>query len=155
PSDFDQSDPSVIGGTPVDMSHLIPTGPNQLPSDGEAADPDHSDQGSSAAAASFRDSARFRTAGAGIDLNQLEDAYEKLGTLYAFMHAISRTIKRTELLELIAAKILEIFPQGRSVGVYLKNTQDVSKTSLTLCHFAGPEGASSSQRLGRDLSPLV
>jgi serine phosphatase RsbU (regulator of sigma subunit)/pSer/pThr/pTyr-binding forkhead associated (FHA) protein len=91
-----------------------------------------------------RESARFRAEVATVDLNQLEDAYEKLGTMYAFMQAISKTIHKQELLELIAGKILEIYPAARSVGIYLRarvrNTPDESLFQLV--HFAGVEEAS-------------
>lgn len=66
----------------------------------------------------------YEARAAGVDLNLLEDAYEKLGTLYGFMQAISKTIDRAELFELVTAKVHEIFPQSRTVGIYLLNTAD-------------------------------
>ncbi len=63
----------------------------------------------------------YQATAAAVDLNQLEDAYEKLGTLYGFMQAISKTIDRTELFELVTAKVREIYPQARSVSIFLKN----------------------------------
>jgi serine phosphatase RsbU (regulator of sigma subunit) len=89
-----------------------------------------------------RESAQFRAEVADVDLNQLEDAYAKLGTMYAFMQAISKTIHKQELLELIAGKILEIYPAARSVGIYLrapreKSAPDDDRTPFHLVHFAG------------------
>ena len=93
-----------------------------------------------------RESARFRAEVASVDLNQLEDAYENLGTMYAFMQAISKTIHKQELLELIAGKILEIYPAARSVGIYLRaararNAPDDDESPFQLIHFAGPDDA--------------
>jgi len=91
-----------------------------------------------------RESARYRAEVATVDLNQLEDAYEKLGTMYGFMQAISKTIHRRELLELIAGKILEIYPAARSVGIYLRPARDKNapvddEGGFHLVHFAGAE----------------
>jgi serine phosphatase RsbU (regulator of sigma subunit)/pSer/pThr/pTyr-binding forkhead associated (FHA) protein len=90
-----------------------------------------------------RESAKFRAELATVDLNQLEDAYEKLGTMYGFMQAISKTIDKQELLELIAGKILEIYPASRSVGIYLRDRsvavpgQPLDHGAFHLIHFAG------------------
>ena len=92
-----------------------------------------------------RESAKFRAEVATVDLNQLEDAYEKLGTMYAFMQAISKTIHKQELLELIAGKILEIYPAARSVGIYLRarvRNGDNDENEFQLVHFGGPEEVS-------------
>lgn len=88
---------------------------------------------------SARESSKYRAEVATVDLNQLEDAYEKLNTLYAFMQAISKTIDRRELLELIARKILGIYPAARSVGIYLRAARDpnVVEDRFVLIHFAG------------------
>lgn len=82
------------------------------------------------------DSMSFQAAGAVVDLNQLEDAYEKLGTVYAFMHAISKTIDKSQLLALIANKILEIYPQARTVGIYLRRGPE-AETPFHLSHHVG------------------
>jgi serine phosphatase RsbU (regulator of sigma subunit)/pSer/pThr/pTyr-binding forkhead associated (FHA) protein len=92
-----------------------------------------------------RESAKFRAEIATVDLNHLEDAYQKVGTLYAFMQAISKTIHKRELLELIAGKVLEIYPAARSVGIYLraargKNAGD-DEAPFHLVHLAGDEDA--------------
>lgn len=55
-----------------------------------------------------------------VDLTQLQDAHQKLGTLYAFMKAISSTIDRGELLWLIGAKLRQVYPVARSVAIYLR-----------------------------------
>jgi serine phosphatase RsbU (regulator of sigma subunit) len=55
-----------------------------------------------------------------VDLTQLQDAYQKLGTLYSFMRAISSTLDRGELLRLIGAKIRDVYPLARSVAVYVR-----------------------------------
>jgi serine phosphatase RsbU (regulator of sigma subunit) len=92
-----------------------------------------------------RESAQFRAEVAAVDLNQLEDAYQKLGTMYAFMQAISKTIHRRELLELIAERVLAIYPAARSVGIYLRAARDKSaiddETPFQLVHLAGAEDA--------------
>lgn len=82
-----------------------------------------------------------------VDLVQLEDAYHKLGTLYAFMRAISSTIDRSELLRLIGTKIREVYPSARSVAIYERvSLVDGTPESATeirpgsgfhLAHFAG------------------
>lgn len=90
-----------------------------------------------------QESSRFRAVAASVDLNQLEDAYERLGTMYAFMQAISKTIHKRELLELIAGKVLEIYPAARSVGIYLRRPRDEGseevESPLQLIHFAGDD----------------
>jgi serine phosphatase RsbU (regulator of sigma subunit) len=82
-------------------------------------------------------SSHFEAEAAVVDLNLLEDAYDKLGTLYGFMQAISKTLDRNELLELIAAKLREIYPQASSVGVYLRSPDDGPPFVLT--HLVGVE----------------
>lgn len=84
-----------------------------------------------------RESARFRAEVAPVDLNQLEDAYEKLGTMYGFMQAISKTIHKQELLELIAGKVLEIYPAARSVGIYLRAPKLAVPVPRTTAPLAG------------------
>ena len=94
-----------------------------------------------------RESAQFRSEVAPVDLNQLEDAYEKLGTMYAFMQAIGKTIDRRELLDLIAEKTLEIYGAARSVGIYLRVAATPAERQLghaaapvyELVHFANAE----------------
>jgi phosphoserine phosphatase RsbU/P len=72
-----------------------------------------------------------------VDLTQLEDAYQKLGTLYSFMQAISTTIDRGELLRLIGGKIREIYPSARSLGVYLRTGPERGAAGLQLAHHSG------------------
>lgn len=83
-----------------------------------------------------RESAQFRSEVAPVDLNQLEDAYEKLGTMYAFMQSIGKTIDRRELLDLIAEKTLAIYGAARSVGIYLR--VPVTPAQRQLGHAASP-----------------
>ncbi|MBS2015051.1 MAG: SpoIIE family protein phosphatase [Deltaproteobacteria bacterium] len=93
---------------------------------------------------SARESSKYRAEVATVDLNQLEDAYEKLNTLYAFMQAISKTIDRRELLDLIARRILAIYPAARSVGIYLRAPRDPKvpgHDQFVLIHFAGDREA--------------
>lgn len=71
-----------------------------------------------------------------VDLTQLEGAYDKLGTLYAFMQAISTTIDRSELLDLIGTKLRDVYPPATSVGIYLRGVPD---EQFTLAHFVGGE----------------
>lgn len=71
-----------------------------------------------------------------VDLGQLEDAYDKLGTLYSFMQAISQTIDTTELLELIVAKTREIYQVANGVGIYLL-ARDNGASAFKLAHFVG------------------
>ncbi|MBX3206866.1 MAG: SpoIIE family protein phosphatase [Labilithrix sp.] len=72
-----------------------------------------------------------------VDLTQLEDAYRKLGTLYAFMQAISSTIDKGELLRLIGGKLREIYPTARAVGIYLRKGSAEGAAAFQLAHFAG------------------
>lgn len=74
---------------------------------------------------------RFRAEAANVDLFQLEDAYRKLTTLYAFMQAISTTIDRGELLSLISRRILDVYPTARGVAIYL---YDPDASEFVLCH---------------------
>lgn len=71
-----------------------------------------------------------------VDLTQLEDAYQKLGTLYSFMQAISTTIDRTELLRLIGGKIREVYLSARSVRIYERKQRD-GVAVFEPAHFAG------------------
>ncbi len=71
-----------------------------------------------------------------VDLGQLEDAYDKLGTLYSFMQAISQTIDSTDLLELIGGKTREIYQAANGVGIYLLN-RDNGVSAFRLAHFVG------------------
>lgn len=72
-----------------------------------------------------------------LDLNQLEDAYEKLGTLYAFMQAISKTLDRRELLQVMAAKVREVYGGSSNVGIYLRVDKGAGGKDLYLAHDAG------------------
>ncbi len=71
-----------------------------------------------------------------VDLGQLEDAYDKLGTLYSFMQAISQTIVSSELLELIGGKICEIYQAASGVGIYLL-ARDSASSTFKLARFVG------------------
>ena len=71
-----------------------------------------------------------------VDLGQLEDAYEKLGTLYSFMQAISQTIDSGKLLELIGAKTREIYEAANGVGIYLLAREN-GAGAFKLAHFVG------------------
>ncbi|MDF2692866.1 MAG: hypothetical protein K0S65_1249 [Labilithrix sp.] len=68
-----------------------------------------------------------------VDLTQLEDAYQKLGTLYSFMKSISSTIDKSELLRLIGGKIREVYPLARAVAIYIRNA---SGRGFQLAHYA-------------------
>lgn len=76
-----------------------------------------------------------------VDLTQLEDAYQKLGTLYAFMQAIGSTIDKGELLRLIGAKMREVYPAARAVGIYLRmlphDGENLRGGAFQLAHFSG------------------
>jgi phosphoserine phosphatase RsbU/P len=82
-----------------------------------------------------RDSSTQLPAG---NLTQLEEAYENLGTLYAFTQAISKTIDRGELLHLIGARVLEVFPSAQYVAVYLRWRREGAADELRLAHVVGP-----------------
>lgn len=68
-----------------------------------------------------------------VDLTQLEDAYQKLGTLYSFMQGISTTIERGELLRLIGTKIREIYPNARAVAIFIREQSG----AFHRAHFSG------------------
>jgi serine phosphatase RsbU (regulator of sigma subunit) len=70
-----------------------------------------------------------------VDLGQLEDAYEKLGTLYSFMQAISKTIDRRELLELIAGQLGAVYSAASVVAIHLVVRENGS-TTLRLEHYS-------------------
>ena len=72
-----------------------------------------------------------------VDLGQLEDAYDKLGTLYSIMQAISQTIEGTKLLELIGGKTREIYQASNAVGVYLASRENGAATTFKLAFFVG------------------
>ena len=69
-----------------------------------------------------------------VDLTQLEAEHNNLRTLHAFMEAISKTIDKRELLELITAKIREIYPVANMVGIYLSNGQGARGEPFRLAH---------------------
>jgi len=72
------------------------------------------------------------------DLTQLEDAYDNLGALYSFMQAISKTIDRTELLQLIGSKLLHVYPGASYVAIYLRASREADRDELRLAQIAGP-----------------
>jgi serine phosphatase RsbU (regulator of sigma subunit) len=53
------------------------------------------------------------------DLRQLEDAYDNLGVLYAFVQAISQSNDTRELLESMSARIRAVHPAARAVRIHL------------------------------------
>lgn len=61
------------------------------------------------------------------------------GTLYAFMHAIGKTLELRELLQLIGAQILEIYPAAAYVGIHLRAPHDQARTEIELVCRAGVE----------------
>ena len=72
-----------------------------------------------------------------VDLTQLEDAYQKLGTLYGFMKSISVTLDKGELLRLIGTKIREVFSAAHSVAVFLRVGSARGSAGFQRAHFAG------------------
>jgi sigma-B regulation protein RsbU (phosphoserine phosphatase) len=143
PSSHDWSAPPPSpGGRPHTRDTIPPEGHGSLPIDEQYDDTG----GDIEPPVSLRESSKFRTEAATVDLNQLEDAYEKLGTLYAFMQAISKTIDRRELVALIAGKVLELYPAARAVGLYMRGRTIRAKdrgdgSPFQLVHFLGDEAA--------------
>ncbi len=90
-----------------------------------------------------------------VDLTQLEAEHDNLRTLYAFMQAISKTIDKRELLELITSKIREIYPSANTVGIYLRGGKGLRDepfrlaNSFTASPFAEPPALS--EEVGRAL----
>ena len=64
---------------------------------------------------------------------------ENLGTLYSFMQAISKTIDRRELLQLIGAQLLEVYPAARYVGIHLHDPRAPAGRHPELAHGVGLE----------------
>jgi len=90
-----------------------------------------------------------------VDLGQLEDAYDKLGTLYSFMQAISQTIENNKLLELIGGKTREIYQNANSVGVYLLGRENGAST-FKLAFFVGdPSAAKATLSLPHEISASI
>lgn len=106
-----------------------------------------------------RESAKYRAEAASVDLYQLENAYETLTTLYGFMQAISKTIDGRELVELIARKVLEIYPAARSVGIYLRSREptppNAPEEPLRLAHFASNNGTRGAAVLPAEIARAV
>jgi serine phosphatase RsbU (regulator of sigma subunit)/pSer/pThr/pTyr-binding forkhead associated (FHA) protein len=90
-----------------------------------------------------------------VDLTQLEDAYQKLGTLYSFMQAIGTTIDRGELLRLIGGKMREVYSQARSVAIYLCNRSARRADAFDLAHFSGAGTLSDAPSLPEDVTSSV
>lgn len=86
-----------------------------------------------------------------VDLTQLEDAYQKLGTLYSFMQAISTTIDREELLRLIGGKLREIFWTAKTVAIYERIGSGQGPGALKLAHFAATGIVSDAPKLPDDI----
>lgn len=90
-----------------------------------------------------------------VDLGQLEDAYDKLGTLYSFMQAISQTIENNKLLELIGTKTREIYQSANSVGVYVVARENGANT-FKLAFFVGdPTAAKATLSLPPEISAAI
>lgn len=89
------------------------------------------------------------------DLGQLEDAYENLGKLYSFMQGISKTIDRAELLQLIGAKLLDVYPSASFVAVYLRASRDDSRDEVRLAQLAGPRIPADVPELPEDVRSIV
>lgn len=87
-----------------------------------------------------------------VDLTQLEDAYQKLGTLYSFMQAISTTIDRDELLRLIGGKLREVFPTAKTVGIYELLGSGEGPDAFKLAHFAAAGIVRDAPRLPDDVT---
>ena len=88
------------------------------------------------------------------DLTQLEDAYENLGTLYSFTQAISKTIDGIELVDLIASRILVVYPSASYVAIYLRVRRD-DRDELQLAHLVGPRPPSDSPSLPEHVREAV
>ena len=90
-----------------------------------------------------------------VDLGQLEDAYDKLGTLYSFMQAISQTIENTKLLELIGGKTREIYQASNAVGVYVASREN-GTNAFKLAFFVGdPEAPRAAVSLPPDITATM
>lgn len=53
-------------------------------------------------------------------LHELEDADRKLRTLYAFLQSIASTLEQGELFDRILRNLLDVFPAGEAVSLYLR-----------------------------------
>lgn len=112
------------GEASIDERKTVPP-PEVIETGAYAAVDDEVDEyGPATGAHQISEASSFEARAADVDLNQLEDAYEKLGTLYGFMQAISKTLDRGELFSLVNGKIREIFPQASGVSIYLRNAVD-------------------------------
>ncbi|MBX3231186.1 MAG: SpoIIE family protein phosphatase [Labilithrix sp.] len=100
---------------------------------------------------SMRESSRYRAEEVKVDLFQLEDAYNKLTTLYGFMQSISRTINRSELVDLIARQILDLYPAAKDVGLYVKDPSG----RFALLHFASATGTRAAAALTNDTTRAI
>lgn len=90
-----------------------------------------------------------------VDLGQLEDAYDKLGTLYSFMQAISQTIENNKLLELIGTKTREIYQSANAVGVYMLARENGAST-FKLAFFVGdPTAAQAAPSLPPEIDAVI
>lgn len=90
-----------------------------------------------------------------VNLTQLEDAYQKLGTLYSFMQAIGSTIDRGELLRLIGAKTREVYPTARLVAIYERVGSGKGASAFELAHFTGAGMLSDEPALPDDVTNRV
>jgi serine phosphatase RsbU (regulator of sigma subunit) len=156
--DLGSSNGTFVNGAPVtrhilklhdevsfgSLTFRITAGSQEIGGDGEFADletPTLRDFGSVskmiAAGPGNRDSSTQLPV---VDLGQLEDAYDKLGTLYAFMQAISQTIESTKLLDLIAGKTREIYQSSNAVAIYLV-VREHGVSALKLAHSVGEASA--------------
>jgi sigma-B regulation protein RsbU (phosphoserine phosphatase) len=80
---------------------------------------------------------------------------EAVDTLYSFMHAITKTVDHRELVPLIAAKVLEVYPAARYVGVHLTGGHGDESADLGLAHHAGVQTSASSATVPEDVRHAV
>jgi serine phosphatase RsbU (regulator of sigma subunit) len=67
---------------------------------------------------------------------------EAVDTLYSFLHAITKTVDHRELVPLIAAKVLEVYPAATYVGIHLGGGHEGKSTEeFTLAHHVGVQTA--------------
>ena len=90
-----------------------------------------------------------------VGLTELEEAYAHLATLYSFMQDISKTLEERALLDLISAKIRDVYPIAKSVGIYLRNRRAADTEPFRLAHSSGPEPNATPPALPQEVSLAV
>jgi phosphoserine phosphatase RsbU/P len=88
-----------------------------------------------------------------LDLDQVEDAQAKLGTLYAFMQAMGKTSDRRALLDVMATQIRGVYPGSSSVRVYLHSERGASE--LLMVQEASDTPSSGPRELPADVRASV